>query len=106
MADALSSMDSDQDEASQSQMGDTGFDNDLEQGKLDQPKIDRCTPNRREGTTCNEYMATEKHFRIGAEKPFPPTLPDPEKYIVEFDGPEDPAHPHNWDSTTKLVSSL
>ena len=33
---------------------------------------------------------------IGAGKPYPPALPDPEDYVVEFEGADDPMHPHNW----------
>ena len=44
----------------------------------------------------------EKCGLMGGNKEFPPALPDPEKYRVEFDGLEDPTHPHNWDFTTKF----
>lgn len=33
---------------------------------------------------------------IGAGKPYPPPLPDSEAYVVEFEGADDPMHPHNW----------
>jgi len=33
---------------------------------------------------------------FGAGKPYPPTLPDQEDYVVEFDGPDDPLHAQNW----------
>lgn len=33
---------------------------------------------------------------MGAEKPYPPDLPDPEQFIVEFTGSNDPLHPQNW----------
>ena len=45
------------------------------------------------------YEDTEKHHGIlsmGAGKPIPPALPDAAEYIVEFDGPDDPANPLNW----------
>lgn len=29
---------------------------------------------------------------FGGGKPFPPSLPDREEYVVEFDGPDDPLH--------------
>lgn len=48
----------------------------------------------------------EKHHRelsMGAGKPFPPILPDADDYVVEFDGPDDPAYPVNWDFTVKSV---
>jgi DHA1 family multidrug resistance protein-like MFS transporter len=33
---------------------------------------------------------------LGAGKPHPPPLPDPEDYVVEFEGSDDPMHPQNW----------
>ena len=33
---------------------------------------------------------------FGGGKPYPPTLPDQEEYVVEFDGKDDPLHPQNW----------
>jgi len=33
---------------------------------------------------------------FGAGKPYPRCLPAQEEYVVEFDGENDPAHPHNW----------
>lgn len=33
---------------------------------------------------------------FGAGKPYPPQLPDPDEYVVEFDGPDDPMHAMNW----------
>ena len=33
---------------------------------------------------------------MGAGKPFPPSLPAAEEFVVEFDGPADPCHPMNW----------
>lgn len=38
----------------------------------------------------------EEWLELGAGKPYPPSLPDAEEYIVEFVGPNDPMHPHNW----------
>ncbi|KZF18832.1 putative bicyclomycin resistance protein [Xylona heveae TC161] len=42
---------------------------------------------------------------MGDGKPFPPALPDPEDYVVEFDGSDDPEHPHNWSLPVKLYLS-
>ncbi|KAH8711825.1 major facilitator superfamily domain-containing protein [Phaeosphaeriaceae sp. PMI808] len=39
---------------------------------------------------------------LGAGKPFPPPLPDREKYVVEFDGVDDLLHPQNWTMRKKL----
>jgi MFS transporter, DHA1 family, multidrug resistance protein len=44
--------------------------------------------------------------KMGDEKPYPPTLPDQEEYVVEFDGPDDPAHPQNWPMKRKYVNSI
>ena len=38
---------------------------------------------------------------LGAGKPYPPSLPDPEDYIVEFEGATDPLHPQNWAMRTR-----
>jgi DHA1 family multidrug resistance protein-like MFS transporter len=38
---------------------------------------------------------------MGAGKEYPPLLPDPETYVVEFDGAEDPLHPYNWSMTRR-----
>ena len=49
----------------------------------------------------------EKHqgiLSMGAGKPMPPALPDATEYVVEFDGPDDPAHPLNWNFTVKYAS--
>jgi DHA1 family multidrug resistance protein-like MFS transporter len=46
---------------------------------------------------------TEKPLpNLGAGKPLPPSLPDREEYVVEFDGVDDPLHPQNWPMKKKL----
>lgn len=40
---------------------------------------------------------------FGDGKDYPALLPDPEKYVVGFDGADDPTHPHNWPTTIKYV---
>ncbi|GFF41824.1 uncharacterized transporter C36.03c [Aspergillus udagawae] len=50
-------------------------------------------------TIGSSHGSTKKDNRpltIGAGKAFPPPLTDPENYVVEFDGPDDPEHPYNW----------
>ncbi|KAL8365868.1 hypothetical protein RB595_004581 [Gaeumannomyces hyphopodioides] len=42
---------------------------------------------------------------FGAGKPFPPSLPDREEYVVEFDGPDDPMHAQNWSLNKKLATA-
>jgi MFS transporter, DHA1 family, multidrug resistance protein len=44
-------------------------------------------------------------LELGAGKPYPPSLPDAEEYVVEFVGPDDPLHPHNWSFPRKCVLS-
>lgn len=39
---------------------------------------------------------------FGGGKPYPPSLPEREEYVVEFDGKDDPLHPQNWPFRTKL----
>jgi hypothetical protein len=43
----------------------------------------------------------EKSLAMGSGRPFPPFLPDSKHYLVEFDGPNDPAHPYNWNLSVK-----
>ncbi|KAH1545353.1 hypothetical protein KXX57_004648 [Aspergillus fumigatus] len=44
----------------------------------------------------------ETWLPMGAGKEYPPLLPDPETYVVEFDGAEDPLHPYNWSMTRRI----
>ena len=41
---------------------------------------------------------------MGKHRPLPPQLPDPDAYIVEFDGPSDLEQPYNWKLSTKSVN--
>lgn len=43
---------------------------------------------------------------FGANKPYPPPLPDREAYVVEFDGPNDPLHAQNWPLRKKVFISM
>lgn len=45
----------------------------------------------------------EQWLPLGAGKPYPPPLPDAEKYVVQFTGAHDSLHPHNWPLITKFV---
>ncbi|GES58200.1 MFS multidrug transporter [Aspergillus terreus] len=47
----------------------------------------------------------EKWLPFGGGKDYPPKLPDPEKYVVEFTGADDPFHPRNWPLVRKISSS-
>ncbi|KAJ5628135.1 hypothetical protein N7490_010363, partial [Penicillium lividum] len=48
----------------------------------------------------------EQWLPMGAEKPYPPELPDPEQFVVEFTGVDDPLHPQNWSLTKKVIISV
>lgn len=43
----------------------------------------------------------EEWLPFGLEKDYPPDLPHPEKYVVEFAGEHDLMHPHNWPTWRK-----
>jgi DHA1 family multidrug resistance protein-like MFS transporter len=45
----------------------------------------------------------EKWLPMGANKEYPPLLPDSEDYVVEFDGANDPLHPYNWSTPRRYV---
>lgn len=48
--------------------------------------------------------STQKEIpAMGAGKPPPPTLPEMEEYVVEFDGFDDPRHAQNWPMKKKLL---
>ncbi|KAL2891296.1 putative transporter C36.03c [Ceratocystis lukuohia] len=49
--------------------------------------------------------STKPMPNFGAGKPFPPSLPNQEDYVVEFDGPDDPLHAQNWPIKRKLITS-
>lgn len=42
---------------------------------------------------------------MGAGKDYPPELPDPEQFVVEFTGSNDPLHPQNWPLWKKITIS-
>jgi DHA1 family multidrug resistance protein-like MFS transporter len=45
----------------------------------------------------------DRWLAMGANKEYPPLLPDSEDYVVEFDGANDPLHPYNWSMTRRYV---
>ncbi|KAI9923929.1 hypothetical protein ASPWEDRAFT_108230 [Aspergillus wentii DTO 134E9] len=47
----------------------------------------------------------ETWLPFGGEKDYPPLLPDPDIYVVEFTGEDDPYHPHNWPTSKKVLLS-
>jgi DHA1 family multidrug resistance protein-like MFS transporter len=42
---------------------------------------------------------------MGHGKPMPPSLPDREEYVVEFDGEHDPMHAQNWSTKKKIFTA-
>lgn len=42
---------------------------------------------------------------FGRGRPHPPSLPDRDGYVIDFDGPEDPTFPQNWPLRTRLYIS-
>lgn len=51
-------------------------------------------------------VSRDKWLPMGAGKPYPPELPDPEQFVVEFTGADDPLHPQNWSLTKKVGISV
>lgn len=45
----------------------------------------------------------DRWLPMGANKEYPPLLPDSEDYVVEFDGANDPLHPYNWSTPRRYV---
>ncbi|OAA67187.1 major facilitator superfamily transporter multidrug resistance [Niveomyces insectorum RCEF 264] len=41
---------------------------------------------------------------FGGGKPYPPPMPEQERYVVEFDGVDDPLHAQNWPIKKKLYT--
>lgn len=40
---------------------------------------------------------------MGGGKPYPPALPSRDPYMIAFDGPDDPGHPHNYPLYKKMI---
>ncbi|KAL6230534.1 hypothetical protein BDW75DRAFT_222450 [Aspergillus navahoensis] len=79
----------------------TSADSDTE--TLDQPdslELSRIETHRlQQKTTVGSTRGPqprETWLPMGAGKEYPPFLPDPEVFVVEFDGAGDPLHPYNW----------
>lgn len=53
---------------------------------------------------CQDRPPKEQWLPLGAGKPYPASLPDPEDYVVEFEGADDPMHPQNWEMRKKFVA--
>lgn len=46
----------------------------------------------------------DRWLPMGAGKPYPPSLPESEAFVVEFEGADDPMHPQNWPMKRRYVS--
>jgi DHA1 family multidrug resistance protein-like MFS transporter len=53
------------------------------------------------GATLRSRQSRAPLPQMGAGKPYPPTLPEREEYVVEFDDVNDPLHPQNWSMRRK-----
>lgn len=73
---------------------------DVEQDPLALERINTYRLQQQEtvgsGITHRTRTPREHWLPLGAGKPFPPSPPDPEEYVVEFNGSDDPMHPQNW----------
>ena len=78
--------------------------------RLDPAELRRITTYRlQQRTTVGSRRGAEpyeKWLPFGAAKPYPPSLPDAEEYVVEFTGHDDPLHPHNWPIGKKYAKCL
>lgn len=43
---------------------------------------------------------------MGGGKDYPPMLPEPEQFVVEFTDANDPLHPQNWPLRQKVIISV
>lgn len=76
--------------------------NDVELDRINTYRLQhRSTVGSRVGPTPREDW-----LPMGAGKPYPPTLPDPEQFLVEFTGADDPLHPQNWPLRNKITISV
>ena len=53
--------------------------------------------------SCQDPPPKEQWLPLGAGKPYPASPLDPENYVVEFEGADDPIHPQNWATRKKYV---
>lgn len=75
-----------------------------EQGKSISHTGRTCVANKANDqgrTSRSEKFLMGEKISMGMGRPLPQPLPDPEDYVVDFDGIDDPSHPYNWKFTTK-----
>lgn len=66
----------------------------------------RSRSNSQVDLNTNAKSIEEPLPRMGGGRDYPSFLGESKVYIVTFDGPNDPIHPHNWKLSSKLSSSL
>ncbi|KJR87610.1 MFS transporter, DHA1 family, multidrug resistance protein [Sporothrix schenckii 1099-18] len=47
-----------------------------------------------------------QNLSMGRGRPFPPPIPDPQHYLVDFDLPDDQYHPYNWKLSKRVFLSI
>jgi DHA1 family multidrug resistance protein-like MFS transporter len=57
------------------------------------------------GATLRSRQSRKPLPAMGADKPYPPGLPEREAYVVEFDGADDPMHAQNWPTRKKVITA-
>ncbi|KAJ5425811.1 MFS general substrate transporter [Penicillium sp. CMV-2018d] len=57
-------------------------------------------------TTCEADIPSHSQCEPEGIGSYPPPLPDRSLYVIDFDGPDDPAFPQNWHWMTKLYISI
>ncbi|KAH7333188.1 major facilitator superfamily domain-containing protein [Rhexocercosporidium sp. MPI-PUGE-AT-0058] len=67
---------------------------------LEELELNRIFTYRLQHNSQNQWLP------LGAWKPYPPSLPDAEEYVVELVGSNDPLHPHSWALSKKLYFSV
>lgn len=86
------------------------FDPDLESQIADDEELVRVESNTDVARELSRRLTESTNVKydgplpsMGAGKPFPEMMPDAEKYCVNWDGPDDPMHPHNWTLAKKFT---
>ncbi|POS86219.1 hypothetical protein EPUL_004517 [Erysiphe pulchra] len=59
----------------------------------------------RSDTTIDEEKSSTSVFENGSIKWNPPLLSNPDQYLVDFDGPNDPMNAQNWKLKKKLINA-
>ncbi|OBT63067.1 hypothetical protein VE03_07432 [Pseudogymnoascus sp. 23342-1-I1] len=78
---------------------------------LAQVELSRVPTNRLQhiltvGSSRHGLSQGKLTWSMGHGRSLPAPLSEPDGYVVEFEGPDDPAHPHNWALAVKIPISL